>query len=160
MNNTITDQQLSSFFYDLEGYALFSKECLFTIIPFLCQYLYPPCDVNGNVKFITQQQCINIRDEVCASEWRYVMAAKIRSILPICEAIDGKSKEVNISESLICHYQFKEYCGLCLPLCGTFSQYSDQVRITEDIIIVTSSVLAIIGGIVVFIFAAIRRKTM
>lgn len=88
------------------------------------------------------------------------MAAKIRSILPICEAIDGKSKEVNISESLICHYQFKEYCGLCLPLCGTFSQYSDQVRITEDIIIVTSSVLAIIGGIVVFIFAAIRRKTM
>ena len=92
------------------------------------------------------------------------MATRLGSFLPTCEAMDGSNDnidlEANTSESLKCHYQFKEFCGICLPLCATFSQYTAQVRKTEDAIIVTSSILAIIGGVVVFIFAIIRRKEM
>ena len=138
-------------------------------MPFLCQYVYPPCDGNGNAKFITQEQCINIRDEVCISEWRFAMATDLGSLLPVCEAIDFNNvnsinlieKEDNISASLTkCHHQFKEFCGVCLPLCATFSQYTDQVRIHEDIIIVTSGILAVIGGVIVLTVAAIRRREM
>ena len=168
VNSAITEQQLSTFFYALDDLSdLISKECLAAIIPFTCQYVYPPCDGNGTAKFITQEQCINIRDKVCVSEWRFAMATRSRSLLPICEAIDADNnnisqinEESNVSEPLQCHYQFKEYCGVCLPLCGTFSQYTTEVRISEDIVIIISSILAIIGGVIVLTVAAIKRKEM
>ena len=170
VNNDITEQQLSAFLASLEEFsALISKECSIAVIPFICQYVYPPCDDNGNVKFITQEQCINIRDEVCISEWQFAVASDLGSLLPVCEAIEFNSinsislidQENNISTSRIkCHHQFKEFCGVCLPLCATFSQYTDQVRKNEDIIIITSGILAVIGGIIMIIVAVIRRKKM
>ena len=168
VNNDVTEQQVSVFLDNLEGFSsLISKECSVTIMPFLCQYVYPPCDGNGNAKFITQEQCIYIRDEVCFSEWRFAMATDLGSLLPVCEAIDFNNrtssleKQDNASASLIkCHNQFKEFCGVCLPLCATFSQYTDQVRISEDIIIITSGIIAVIGGVSMVIVATIRRKEM
>ena len=141
VNSGITEQQLSTFFNALEGSSdLISDECSVAIIPFICQYIYPPCDGSGNAKFITQEQCINIRDEVCISEWTLAMATRLGSLLPICEAIDADNnnisqikEESNISEPLKCHNQFREFCGVCLPLCGNFSQYTAEARISEDI---------------------------
>ena len=99
VNSAITEQQLSTFLYALDDLSeLISNECLAAIIPFTCQYVYPPCDGNGTAKFITQEQCINIRDEVCVSEWRLAMATRYGSLLPICEAIDADNN--NISQSL------------------------------------------------------------
>ena len=65
VNSAITEQQLSTFFNALEDLSdLISNECLVDVKPFICQYVYPPCDGSGNAKLITQEQCINIRDEV------------------------------------------------------------------------------------------------
>ena len=169
VNSAITEQQLSTLFsYALEDFSsLISVECSVTVIPFICQYVYPPCDSNGSANFITKEQCINIRDEVCISEWRFLMATRFVSLLPICEVINSDNNNTSqsnegshVSEPLKCHYQFKEYCGVCLPLCGTFSQYIAEVRISEDIVIITSSILAIIGGVIVLTVAAIKRKEM
>jgi len=168
VNSGITEQQLSVFFSTLKDIsALIDEKCLAVVMPFLCQYVYPPCDGNGTTQFITQEQCVNIRDEVCASEWRFAMATKFGSSLPVCEMIginnnlSLNTKDLaNISGSPRCHYQFKEFCGICLPLCSTFSQYTDQVRISEDVVIIISGVLAFIGGIIVLIAAAVRRKEM
>ena len=163
-NDGITEQQLSSFLTTLENFPdLVSNECSAAVMPFLCQYIYPPCDDNGSAQFITQEQCVSIRDGVCKSEWSFAKATKYGSLLPICEAFDTnhnyKSVE-NISETLQCHYQFKEFCGVCLPLCSEFSQYSAQVELTERIVIIIAAVLAIVGGIIVFIAAIIRRQEM
>ena len=161
------EQQLLEFLDALEEFSsLISKECSMVIMPFLCQFIYPPCDGNGNAKLITQEQCINIRDEVCASEWRFAMATDLGSLLPVCEAINANhSISTSFTEKLSaplkkCHHQFKEFCGLCLPLCASFSQYTDQVRVNEDIIIITSGIFAVIGGAIMLIVAAIRRKEM
>ena len=134
-------------------------------MPFLCQYVYPPCDGNGSTQFITQEQCVNIRDEVCEREWRLAMTTEQGNLLPICETFgtDNEStieNDVEPVQPLRCHYQFKEFCGVCLPLCGTFSQYPDQVRFAERAVIILSAVLALIGGFIVFTAAAIRRSEM
>ena len=86
---------------------------------FKCQYSNPVCDGNGNTKFITHKQCIKIRDEVCSSEWRFVMATELGSLLPVCEVFGNNnnfsfSMKPNTSE-LACHYQFEEFCDVCLP---------------------------------------------
>ena len=96
VNNDITEQQV---FDNLERFSSFiSKECSVTIMPFLCQYVYPPCDGNGNANFITQEQCMYIRDEVCFREWRLAMAIDLGSLLPVCEEIDFNNSISSLEE--------------------------------------------------------------
>ena len=164
----INEQQLSEFFLFLESFsAIISDECSTAVMPFLCQYVYPPCDGNGSMQFITQEQCVNIRDEACKREWRLAMTTEQGNLLPVCETFGTNNESTSIDnviendpEPLRCHYQFKEFCGLCLPLCGTFSQYRDQVRFAERAVIILSAVLALIGGFIVFTAAVIRRSEM
>ena len=163
-NNAISEKQLSEFFSVLERFSgIVSDECSAVVMPFLCQYAYPPCDGNGSAQFITQEQCINIRDEVCKTEWRFAMTTEQGNLLPVCETFGANNQsssirnELNITEPLKCHYQFKEFCGLCLPLCGTFSQYPDQVRFGGRAVIILAAVLGLTGGFVILIAAVIKR---
>ena len=162
----IDEQQLSELFSFLKNFsAIISEECSAAIMPFLCQFVYPPCDGNGSRQFITQEQCVNIRDEVCEREWRLAMITDQRNLLPVCETFGSDNESTSIviknnTEPLRCHYQFKEFCGVCLPLCGTFSQYPDQVRFAEKAVIILAAVLALIGGFIVLTAAVIRRSEM
>ena len=159
-NNVINEQQLSEFFSILESFsAIVSKECLDTVMPFLCQYVYPPCSDNGSAQFITQEQCTNIRDDVCKTEWKIAMTTEQGNLLPVCETFgtDNQSSSINNTKPLRCHYQFKEFCGLCLPLCGTFSQYPDQVKFGERAVLILAAVIALTGGFLIFIAAVIKR---
>ena len=138
----------------LESFSAFiSDECSAVVMPFLCQYAYPPCDGNGRAQFITQEQCSNIRNDVCETEWRIALTTEQGMLLPVCETI-GADNESNVdtlevdAERLVCHYQFKEFRGVCLPLCGAFSQYPDQVKHSERIVIILAAVLLVIGGLV------------
>ncbi|XP_065914487.1 uncharacterized protein [Dysidea avara] len=164
-NNDIQEQQISEFLTLLNS-GLASEECSTAAVPFMCQYVYPPCNGDGNPLFITQEQCVNIRDDVCANEWMLVMNTELRSLLPVCEEFreDNNSSSVgtirNVSEPLKCHYQFDEYCGVCLPLCGKFSQYRVQTKLATRILIIFSAVLEFIGGNIFLIASIIRRKEM
>ena len=163
-NNMVNEKLLSELFLFLESDpVLISEECSAVVMPFLCQYVYPPCDGNGSAQFITEEQCINIRDEACEREWIIAMATEEGNLLPVCETFgtDNESSSVTIiREPLKCHYQFKEFCGLCLPLCGTFSQSSDQVKFGERAIIILSAVLTLLNGLVMLIAAVIRPTEM
>ena len=165
-NDAITEEQILQIFDVLQGFAgIVNHKCSATIMPLLCQYAYPPCDGNGSPLLLTQEQCVNIRDDVCASEWSFAMATELRSLLPVCEAFSGDSNSSsvgtsNVTEPLRCHYQFREYCGVCLPLCGKFSQYSDQDKLSQRVTIFLSTALGLIGGIFVLAAAVIRRKQM
>jgi len=148
------------------GTRFVSEQCAGAVLPFLCQYIHPPCDGNGSVKLISQEQCSNIRDVVCTDEWRLVMATSSSSLLPVCEHFsnvdnitDDNTTQVTL-QPLQCHYQFKEYCGLCLPLCREFSQYKASTKLLERSLIILSIIIAVIGGILVFIAAIWRRKAM
>ena len=158
----ITEQQLYEFFSLLESFSTtISKECSAAVFPFLCQYVHPPCDGNGSAQFITQEQCSNIRDDVCESEWRIAMTIEQGNLLPVCETLGtGSGVTVSDPEPLKCHYQFKEFCGVCLPLCGIFSQYSDQVRFTTTAFVIASAVFVLISGFIFIIFAVIRPSQM
>jgi len=147
------------------GTSFISEQCSEAVLPFLCQYLHPPCDSNGSVNLISREQCSNIRDVVCADEWRLVMAAS-SSLLPVCEHFsdvdnitDDNTTQI-ISRPLQCHYQYKEYCGLCLPLCGEFSQYKASTKLKERAVLIFAGASTFIGGILMFIAAIVRRKIL
>ena len=89
------------------------------------------------------------------------------ALLPNCESFsdnDNSSASSPIvpieSQSLQCHHQFKEYCGLCIPLCGKFRQYHDEAYFQTKLIYIIAGIIGFIGGILVFIASAYRRKAM
>ena len=140
-----------------------SEKCSAAVMPFIC---HPPCDIDGSPLLVTQNQCIYIRDDVCANEWRIAMTVKQGSLLPVCEGFGGENNFSSVetvendSEPLRCHYQFDEYCGVCLPLCGRFSQYPVQIKFATRSLNIFSAIWELVGGIIFLIASIIRRKEM
>ena len=153
--------------------AFLTEKCDITedILPFLCQYVYPPCN-GGNAsaaQLITRGKCENIRDVVCSSEWKLVqlLPTSLSTVLPVCKKFEENDSDVEYSNSsqdvtqpLQCHHQFKEFCGLCLPLCGEFSQYKAEAELEERYVLIFSGLSGFIGGILVFIAAITRRNKL
>ena len=163
----MSENDIASFIDILNQFSgIVSEQCAEIVLPFLCHYTHPPCDGNGSVNLISQEQCSNIRDVVCADEWRLVMATSSSSLLPVCEHfsdVDNITYDNTthiISQPLQCHYQFKEYCGLCLPLCGKFSQYRITTKLRERILLIFAGAISFIGGILVFVAVIIRKKVL
>ena len=171
--NGILEDDANTFVNTITQYLpLITKSCRDVVLPFLCQYMFPLCNANsGDVNFISKAQCTNIRDSVCFAEWNLVSNLKTSSsavsLLPNCENFGNEhygdsisSNETNESPSLQCHYQFTEHCGLCLPLCGKFSQYRVETKFQERSTLIFAGIAAFTGGIVVLIVSAFRRKAM
>ena len=166
-NNDVEEEQILEFLDLLKMFSSsISEKCSATVMLFICQYVYPPCDSNGSPLLINREQCVNIRDDVCAIEWKIAMNMEQGSLLPDCKGFgeENNSSSVgtirNDSVSLDCHYQFDEYCGVCLPLCGKFSQYRVQTKLATRGLNIFSAVLELVGGIIFLIASIIRRKEM
>ena len=143
--------------------TLASEQCHDNVLPFLCQYIFPPCDITNNTTdFISQTHCSYIRDAVCSFEWKVVMNTPLAYLLPNCENFDDDDNNTLpiAPQSLQCHHQFKEFCGLCLPLCGQFSQFRDDIKFKEKKVIIFSAAAAFIAGILVFTVSAYRWRVM
>jgi len=165
----VSENNIISFADNLNRFSVsgfISEQCAEVVLPFLCHYIHPPCDGKGSVNLISQEQCSNIRDVVCGNEWRLVMATSSSSLLPVCEHfsnvdnITDDNTTQTTPQSLQCHYQFNEYCGLCLPLCGEFSQFKASTKLEERSVIIFSGASSFVGGILVFVVAIIRRKVL
>ena len=165
----ISKDDIGTFVDYLNEYSAFlRKQCLDAVMPFLCQYAFPPCDVNGgNVQIISKTQCTNIRDALCSVEWNLAMRTPAgAALLPKCESFnddDNHSASTIVPiepQSLQCHPQFKEYCGLCLPLCGEFKQYNYETELSTKVIYISAGVMGFVGGILVFLASVYRRKAM
>ena len=145
-------------------YSNVSEECSADLLPFICQYVYPPCDGDGSPLLVTEEQCVNIRDDVCANEWKIAMTTELKPLLPVCEEFregDNSGAGIrNVSDPPSCHYQFDDFCGVCLPLCAKFSQYRAQTKFAVRGITIFSFALELVGGSLVLIAFIIRRKQL
>jgi len=143
---------------------LISEQCAMVLMPFLCQHTFPPCDSEGNANLLSQAECRNIQDFTCATEWRMIMTTSFSTLLPVCEDLSdadfGYYNSQMAMKPLQCPKQFKDFCGMCLPLCGEFSRYDDETKIQQKSMIITTAAMNDIGGILVFILAVLRRKEL
>ena len=65
------------------------KECISSLVPFMCLYLFPLCGGNGTNFRPSRDQCIEISTVVCNDEWQKVqnIFPNIKKILPNCESL-------------------------------------------------------------------------
>ena len=62
-----------------------SPQCREAIMPFLCLSIFTLCDSSNHLHTILREDCLELRDDICAEEWRQAVAILGPGVLPICE---------------------------------------------------------------------------
>jgi len=165
-HKSISEVNVTRFIEALESNPIYkvSDECKQTAIPFICQYVYPRCLNDIDYQLITREQCENIRDKVCPTEWA-VAEGVFPGLLPNCELLDNNTLEDNRRNEqnfdTSCIDQFDEYCNkLCVPSCKHFSQYDEPTTSYRKAADIIAAVIALCGGTLFIIIAIKRRKNL
>jgi len=118
---------------------------------------------NGNSSSVDlTEECEEVRDNKCASEWRIVESFYNRSV-PNCMSF---REDGNITFSRApkfpCPREFDHICGsTCLPVCGEYSVYMDsKLRSVLYNVIIIFGIIGLIGGIVTLIACYYNRHKM
>ena len=170
-HSTISEVELATFIKEIKMLPeyIVSPECKEIAIPFMCQYVYPPCLNETGYHLITIEQCDHVEHDVCTTEWQ---AAKGRypGLIPDCEIFNDSDALVegisghqqNRSNEVSCTDQFDAYCNnrLCVPSCKRFSQYDDVTTSYRNAIDIIAAIIGLISGTLFIIIAVRRRKNL
>ena len=114
---------------------------------------------DGNGTLSLTEECVQIRDNQCAAEWR-IVGNLFNLSLPDCIFDDGDDLIVSDIPPLPCPDHFGIFCvSLCLPLCGE-PFLTDISSTTNSKWLTGLYVLSFIGGIMTLIASVVKRKTM
>jgi hypothetical protein len=78
-----------------------SPQCREAIIPFLCLYTFTLCDSSNNLHTILREDCLELRDDICAEEWIQAVGFLGNGVLPVCEDLPDGVDECSGKLSLI-----------------------------------------------------------
>jgi len=139
--------------------ALQNDQCSSSALPFFCNTSDSLCGEGGSVEL--SEECVRIRDNDCAIEWRF-LENFINISIPDCQSF---TEDGNLTFSrappLMCPNQFDLVCDtVCLPVCSEFSQLSQSDKIAGRVLQIVSQAIGILGGIVTLIACILKRKTM
>ena len=165
-----------------------SAECLAAIRPFLCLYSFGLCDSTGQLRQVSSNECVDLRDDICAREWNAAIVFFGAGALPVCEELSSFSDSCmsdtssmsgfgeppsveNVSILVLNSSETARECrddyylsddNLCRPVCGKFSQTNSVVteRIIAAIIVTTCCIAIICGVIVIVLSFTVQRKFM
>ena len=159
--------------------SIVGQQCASKGLPFLCDYFLPTCVNNTDVRYPTEKQCNDVKNGAC--KWEWSIASKLNNlkpILPDCSVMQhhSHSKQNNASSAFTsndlnnsssskqhmsdCHPLFIPKKCICLPSCSTFRMNTEAGQVMEDIAISITLILAILSGIIYFIFFCARLKIM
>ena len=142
------------------GVRLGNNQCMEDGIHFFCNAINLLCnDHDCNSSLSLSKECIQIRDNRCAAEWRIVQNF-FTSSLPDCSGFDdGDNTTIPEIPTLPCPDGFEVFCGLCLPKCGS-TPYSHGIATAYDALSIGLCFISLIGGAICLIFSIIKRERM
>lgn len=79
----------------LSGFATLnpSPECAVALTPFLCLFIFGLCDSSNRLRTIVREECLELRDNICATEWSIAIQLLGNGVLPVCEVLPEISNE-------------------------------------------------------------------
>ena len=136
-------------------------------IPFLCKYLFPPCNSAGEVAYATVEECEHIRDEACTSVWKAASTLnQYRALLPRCSELMNRTggnrshTTPQAAKPPTCHSLFVQSDCVCLPSCGTFRTRTDSEQALEDTAVFLAIIASFVSTAIYMAFLVKRRKAM
>ena len=144
------------------GDMLNSRTCVEDRISFLCNSIAVLCG-NDSGSSVLSEQCVQVRDNDCAIEWRIVGNLLSNVSIPDCSSF---SDGTNLTFSVVtpvqtCPDDFDVFCNaVCLPVCGEVSPYSDTIHNLFSVWTIITFVICVTGGIIDFVAYYLKRKIM
>ena len=159
-----------------------SAECVAAIRPFLCLYLFGVCDSSSQLRQVSSSECVDLRDDICATEWSAAIGFLGPGTLPVCEELPTLQTESCV-EPIIAGTSPIEVSGsglltenssvvpsnvncssgfyltddqLCMPLCGNWV-YTEA----DTILSLLVCCVGVICGIAVYVLTfTVQREAM
>ena len=136
-----------------------ASQCGSDALSFFCNATLLVCNDNSYLVDLTEE-CKEVRDNKCASEWRIVENFLNKSI-PGCTSF---SKDANLTFTsaprLPCTNQFDHFCGsTCAPVCGEYSFRTEDTSTSYiRFMLATCGAIGLIGGIITLIACYYKRE--
>ena len=70
-----------------------SPQCREAIMPFLCLFFFSLCDSSNHLHTILREDCLELRDDICAEEWSLAVGFLGAGVLPVCEELSDDADE-------------------------------------------------------------------
>ena len=150
-----------AFVYSL-GIMLDRRSCVEDGMSFFCNSTAVLCG-NASGSSMLTEECVEIRDNDCAMEWRIVGNLLPNVSVPDCSSFDT---DANLTFSVAvsprtCPNNFDVFCDtFCLPVCGEASPYSDSITSFHNVWSILMFAISVAGGTVAFIAFYLKRETM
>ena len=109
----------------------------------------------SNESYVKDIVCQQVRQEYCTAEWRMLEVNNQTDGLTDCEEYE-ETAPLNCSDQ----FDLANDGSLCLPLCGEFSQYSEEYTTFRPMLFIICQLISIIGGISVFTISYRKRAKM
>ena len=119
------------------------------------------CNVVGAVGNDSYKECLQVRDDKCAAEWR--IAENFLDVpLPSCDSFkESANLTIERAPILSCPDDFGIFCGsLCQPLCADISLFDDTATIAYIVLNIVLHTASIITGVVTILACFVRRTKM
>ena len=130
--------------------------CVADALPFFCAAIDSLCVDNTSLPSL-HEECIQVRDNKCSSEWR-VAENLFSTSLPNCSSF-GTTVTFSSAPIQTCPDMFEVFCGsLCLPSCQRISLFRMDVayRVWFTILYVVN----LIGAVITVIASIVYRQKM
>ena len=120
------------------------------------------CDAVTTIdNFTLIKQCLHVRDDECAAEWR-IAEDFFNFSLPDCSSFD---KDGNFTTKrapiLSCPDDFGIFCGsLCQPLCAELSLFNDPATVAYRVLNIICHTISVIGGVITILACCLRKRKM
>lgn len=138
------------------GIWLENNHCVADALPFFCAAIDSLCVDNISLLSL-HEECIQVRDNKCSSEWRIVENLFSTSV-PSCESF-GTTVTFSSAPIQTCPDMFKVFCGsLCLPSCQRISML--RVDVVYRVWFTILYVVNLIGGVITVIGSIVYRQKM
>ena len=125
------------------------------------QFFFTAINETNNDNYTLKTDCLRIRDDICAAEWR-VAEVFFNASLPDCSSFDEDANFVTArAPTLSCPDDFGVFCGsLCQPLCDEISIFNDTATTVYEVLIIIFHTLSLIAGIVTLLACCLRKWKM
>ena len=151
ISNSVVDQYsaekaIGKVIFALNNFIEPSAECRSAVIPFLCLYTFGACGENSDDYRPTEAQCMEIRDNICESEWK--TAAQLldrfgQPPLPDCSTLG--------QEGLDCDGKVSCTLTMSLTLIMYFLQWllTTRLSVLSNVMIISTAKTTSVGHAVI-----------
>ena len=135
------------------GWYMENTECYYDSLSFFCNATLLLCNGNSSSVDLITEECEEVRDNKCASEWR-IVESFFNETVPDCMSYnEGGNLMFTNAPPLPCPSEFDHFCGsTCLPVCdGHYLLTKNSLNFVFYVLAIITAAISLIGGVITLI---------